>query len=213
MQCEETRARELRAALRRRFKAVLIDEFQDTDPVQFEIFQAAFGGSEHPLFLIGDPKQAIYAFRGADVFAYLDAAKGAARFSMGVSYRSDPGLIAAVNQLFLPAGSFLIDGINYSAIQARPGAKNGVVAPHAAPGSDTASLELLFVERNDASTAVKKAVARRTAARVVAADIARLLGEKGQHPAPRRAGADQRDGSRGPHSHQCPVAHRARRAA
>ena len=169
---------ELRAALRRRFKAVLIDEFQDTDPVQFEIFQAAFGGSEHPLFLIGDPKQAIYAFRGADVFAYLDAAKGAARFSMGVSYRSDPGLIAAVNQLFLPAGSFLIDGINYSAIQARPGAKNGVVAPHAAPGSDTASLELLFVERSDASAAVKKAVARRTAARVVAADIARLLGEK-----------------------------------
>src|ERR1700683_4615716 len=59
-----------------RYDVVLVDEFQDTDPVQWEILALAF--SESTLVLIGDPKQAIYAFRGADVYAYLTAAKSAA---------------------------------------------------------------------------------------------------------------------------------------
>ena len=53
---------------------MLVDEFQDTDPVQWEIMRRAFGGGGATLVLIGDPKQAIYAFRGADVYAYLEAA-------------------------------------------------------------------------------------------------------------------------------------------
>ena len=52
---------------------MLVDEFQDTDPIQWEILQRAFGGGGVTLVLIGDPKQAIYAFRGADVYSYLEA--------------------------------------------------------------------------------------------------------------------------------------------
>ena len=68
------------AQLRSRFDVVLVDEFQDTDPAQWEIMRLAFGagpGDPVTLVLIADPKQAIYAFRGADVYAYLDAARTA----------------------------------------------------------------------------------------------------------------------------------------
>ena len=58
---------------------MLVDEFQDTDPAQWEIMRRAFGdGRRSTLVLIADPKQAIYAFRGADVYAYLEAAASAA---------------------------------------------------------------------------------------------------------------------------------------
>ena len=63
----------LAARIRSRFRAALIDEFQDTDPIQYDIFRRVYHGSDGTLFLIGDPKQAIYAFRGADVFTYMDA--------------------------------------------------------------------------------------------------------------------------------------------
>ena len=63
------------AKLRARYRYVLIDEFQDTDPIQWEIVERAFAGGEVTLVLIADPKQAIYAFRGADVYAYLRAAQ------------------------------------------------------------------------------------------------------------------------------------------
>ena len=66
----------LRATLCDSFDAALIDEFQDTDPVQFEIFSRLFGHKgKHWLYLIGDPKQSIYRFRGADLEAYFDFAK------------------------------------------------------------------------------------------------------------------------------------------
>jgi exodeoxyribonuclease V beta subunit len=61
----------LAAALRARYPAALIDEFQDTDPLQFAIFQRIYDGTEAPLVLLGDPKQAIYSFRGADLHTYL----------------------------------------------------------------------------------------------------------------------------------------------
>ena len=80
--------------LHRRYRVVLVDEFQDTDPMQWEILQRAFGAGT--LVLIGDPKQAIYAFRGADVYAYLDAARSAdAHATLRVNWRSDQGLIDA----------------------------------------------------------------------------------------------------------------------
>jgi exodeoxyribonuclease V beta subunit len=86
------------ARLRDRFEVVLVDEFQDTDPVQWEIMQRAFG--DRALVLIGDPKQAIYAFRGADVYAYLDAAGQADRATLPVNHRSDQPLIDAYDALF-----------------------------------------------------------------------------------------------------------------
>ncbi len=89
------------ARLQARWKVVLVDEFQDTDPVQWDIMRRAFGGGLSTLVLIGDPKQAIYAFRGADVYAYLAAAGSAGvRATLSVNWRSDQGLIDAYDALF-----------------------------------------------------------------------------------------------------------------
>ena len=81
-----------RARVRRAYRVVMVDEFQDTDPVQWEILEAAFAG-ERTLVLIGDPKQAIYAFRGADVATYLVAAATARRATLALNHRADPAVL------------------------------------------------------------------------------------------------------------------------
>ena len=90
--------------LRERYDVVLVDEFQDTDPVQWEIMHRAFGLGGATLVLIGDPKQAIYAFRGADVHAYLIANKVVqSEWTLDVNWRSDQGLLEAYDALFADA--------------------------------------------------------------------------------------------------------------
>jgi exodeoxyribonuclease V beta subunit len=87
--------------LRRRYSVVLIDEFQDTDPTQWDIVRTAFADGDRRLVLIADPKQAIYAFRGADVHSYLKAARTATtRSTLSVNYRSDARLLAGFDALF-----------------------------------------------------------------------------------------------------------------
>ncbi len=88
--------------LRSRFPAALVDEFQDTDPVQYHrILRAVYEAEGPSLFLIGDPKQAIYGFRGADIFAYLSAVKQvSAVFTLGTNWRSVPRLVQGVRTLF-----------------------------------------------------------------------------------------------------------------
>ena len=115
----------LAAQLRQRWRAALVDEYQDTDPVQAEIFQRLFAQAGLPLVLVGDPKQAIYGFRGADLHAYLAAARQAGRRAgLGVNWRSDPGHVRAVGRLFaaerFPAGAgvFLHGEIQAPALQA-----------------------------------------------------------------------------------------------
>ena len=77
----------------------MVDEFQDTDPVQWDILRRAFAGHA-TLVLIGDPKQAIYAFRGADVFSYLDAVGQADQVAtLATNWRSDAALVAALDAL------------------------------------------------------------------------------------------------------------------
>jgi exodeoxyribonuclease V beta subunit len=89
------------ARLQARYRVVLVDEFQDTDPVQWDIMRRAFGAGGVTLVLIGDPKQAIYAFRGADVYAYLEAARAAdAQATLEINWRSDQGLIDAYDTMF-----------------------------------------------------------------------------------------------------------------
>ena len=84
--------------LQKRYHAALVDEFQDTDPIQCRIFTRLFS---HCLFMIGDPKQAIYGFRSADIFAYLEAANNARRrYTLVRNWRSSPKLVEAVNSLF-----------------------------------------------------------------------------------------------------------------
>jgi exodeoxyribonuclease V beta subunit len=93
--------------LRDRYRIVLVDEFQDTDPVQWEILRRAFH-RHATLVLIGDPKQAIYAFRGADVFSYLDAVSEADHLAtLTTNWRSDQPLVEALGSLL--GGSALGD--------------------------------------------------------------------------------------------------------
>jgi exodeoxyribonuclease V beta subunit len=86
--------------LKDRYRVVLVDEFQDTDPIQWAIMKQAFGDGETTLVLIGDPKQAIYAFRGADVFAYLEACEEGTNATLRTNWRSDQQLIDAYDALF-----------------------------------------------------------------------------------------------------------------
>ena len=91
--------------LRERFRAVFIDEFQDTDPLQFEIFSGVFGqpGTGHVVFYIGDPKQSIYGFRRADLNNYFHASDSVAhKWFMPKNYRSTARYIAAMNEYFQP---------------------------------------------------------------------------------------------------------------
>lgn len=96
--------------VRERFRAAIIDEFQDTDPVQWSIFRTLFLSeeSEKPtLYLVGDPKQSIYAFRQADIYTYLEAAQALGEENMAsldTNYRSTPRLVEALNDLFATPG-------------------------------------------------------------------------------------------------------------
>jgi exodeoxyribonuclease V beta subunit len=102
------------AALRKRitsqYPVALVDEFQDTAPNQYQIFNELYRVADNDpatgLFLIGDPKQSIYGFRGADIHSYLSARRAGGRhYQLGTNYRSTKAVVAAVNQLFLHAES------------------------------------------------------------------------------------------------------------
>ncbi|WP_445398933.1 exodeoxyribonuclease V subunit beta [Zobellella sp. An-6] len=108
----------LAEVIRRQFPVALIDEFQDTDPLQYRIFDAIYrvadNGADRGLFMIGDPKQAIYAFRGADIHTYLAAraATEGRHYSLDTNFRSSEAMVDAVNRLFEraeqhPEGAFL----------------------------------------------------------------------------------------------------------
>lgn len=109
----------LRDWARRRFSAILIDEFQDTDPIQWRLFEA-LGDGRMPLVLIGDPKQAIYRFRGGDIRTYRRATDGSdrQRASLTTNRRSDPALLQRLNRLFSPAGSFAGAALDCPPLQA-----------------------------------------------------------------------------------------------
>ncbi|PVZ08814.1 MULTISPECIES: exodeoxyribonuclease V subunit beta [unclassified Pseudomonas] len=95
--------------IRQQFPVAMIDEFQDTDPVQYRIFERIYRISANDpgtgLFMIGDPKQAIYAFRGADIHTYLMARRASAGrlHTLGTNFRSTQPMVDAVNHLFQQA--------------------------------------------------------------------------------------------------------------
>lgn len=99
----------LRARIATQYPIAMVDEFQDTSPDQYTIFNLLYdvGANDpaHGLFLIGDPKQSIYGFRGADINSYLAArvATTGRHYQLGTNYRSTAALVQAVNQLFLHA--------------------------------------------------------------------------------------------------------------
>ena len=133
----ETGAR-LAGVIRQQFPVALVDEFQDTDPVQYAILRSVYIDPNPPgievsapdigatsLFLIGDPKQAIYGFRGADLDTYIKAAEGVPegqQHTLARNYRSSTAMVDAVNALFegspLSPNQFLQDGIDYHRVDA-----------------------------------------------------------------------------------------------
>ena len=107
----------LTSALQQRFKVALIDEFQDTDQQQWGIFSALFKSEEQFLYLIGDPKQAIYKFRGADIFSYFSAQQQAKhQFTLGKNWRSHPQLVKGVNALFEREQAFFFDMLEFNPV-------------------------------------------------------------------------------------------------
>lgn len=111
-----------RESLRRRFRVALIDEFQDTDPVQWAIFEALFADPANGtrLVLVGDPKQAIYGFRGADIHTYQRAVSSIGdRFSLDTNWRSDKAVLSGVETL-LNGLTFGLPSIMFRSVQAPP---------------------------------------------------------------------------------------------
>ncbi len=100
---EKCQLRSFREKIREKYLVAIVDEFQDTDSTQWQIFKTLFLDSKnHTLVLVGDPKQAIYAFRGADVYTYLEASKMIENHAhLMTNFRSETGLIDALNLLFL----------------------------------------------------------------------------------------------------------------
>jgi exodeoxyribonuclease V beta subunit len=158
--------------LREAFAVVLIDEFQDTDPIQWEIVERAFATGPTVLVLIGDPKQAIYAFRGADVQAYLAAVGRAARTeTLPVSWRSDAGLLRGLDAVF--DGARLgpeqivyrpLDPAPQGAVEARRG------LPHGAP------VRVRVLDRRTHPSLLRKdrtSLLKDPAREAIAADLAR----------------------------------------
>jgi exodeoxyribonuclease V beta subunit len=155
----------LAQTLRSRFPIALVDEFQDTDALQYDIFSRVWQRRNHKgaLYLVGDPKQAIYGFRGADIFAYLRAREtiGEARFALVDNYRSSESLIAAVNCVFsrlhFPFALSQIEFLGASAGRPVPGLLHaghslaplrlvGMCPGEGVPSSDTVGLRWICEE-------------------------------------------------------------------
>ncbi len=157
----------LARAIRRRFSVALIDEFQDTDKTQYEIFRRVYqpAPDSSALYLIGDPKQSIYRFRGADVHTYLAAGEDAASavWTLNTSYRSSPSLIQAQNVLWgRLRRPFAMPQIAYEPIQPRPGAEDRL---RDSSGNCPPALRILLCENGDPL-------------RLSACEVARLLDSK-----------------------------------
>ncbi|MGY3877278.1 exodeoxyribonuclease V subunit beta [Aeromonas enteropelogenes] len=123
--------------IRATYRVAMIDEFQDTDPQQYRIFHRLYGGHQDTaLLMIGDPKQAIYGFRGADIFTYIQARRNvSAHYTLGRNWRSSGALVAAVNGLFERAKDpFIYEAdIPFLPVEAQGKSKalllDGVIAP------------------------------------------------------------------------------------
>jgi len=163
-----------RARMRERWQLVLVDEFQDTDPVQWQVLERAFGADApgRAMVLIGDPKQAIYAFRGGDVATYLAAARTAtSRETLGTNWRSDAALLARLQTVL--GGAALGDrDIVVHPVEAHHSASRLVGAPRPSP------FRLRQVPRTGFRLRrgqIAAAEAREHIARDLAGDVAELL--------------------------------------
>jgi exodeoxyribonuclease V beta subunit len=170
----------------RRYRYAVVDEFQDTDPIQWRIFRRTFveGGGDHRLFVVGDPKQAIFGFRGADLHTFLVAQNdlvrsyGAVQQDLTVNWRSTPELLEPLNQLFAKGGWFEPTGLPYTPVEPAPPEKRENELLTCDDRSGRAALTLIDLSNHDYI-----APARRYHAKVIAGEIRRLLSGAGGKPA------------------------------
>ncbi|MBV5318102.1 MAG: exodeoxyribonuclease V subunit beta, partial [Desulfobulbaceae bacterium] len=172
---------QLAAGIGARFPVALVDEFQDTDPVQYRLFAKIFGQEPRTLFMIGDPKQAIYSFRGADIFTYIQARRdtpAANRYTLATNYRSTPAMVGAVNTLFgLREDAFIFtEDIGFHPVLATAEA---AIPPLLLGDIPTAPLTGLLLDsealRNERSPLISKERAERAAVDFCADAITHLL--------------------------------------
>jgi exodeoxyribonuclease V beta subunit len=162
--------------LRQRYHAALIDEFQDTDPLQWQIFQRLGDQEGYPLYLIGDPKQAIYSFRGADIFAYAAASncvEVSNKATLHTNRRSTEDLVQAVNALFQSSPDpFLSHSIRFSPVDSGRNTEHQLLKT-----GQVISNPLTFwvYQREDQNRAARKQEASSAIVTTVAAEISRLL--------------------------------------
>ena len=185
---EAGRGERLAGLSRRQFPVALVDEFQDTDPVQYGIFRRIYGeAADAAMVLIGDPKQAIYAFRGADIHTYLAARRDTEGhlYTLGTNHRSTQAMVDAVNHLFGGAerrsgpGAFLFrvaaqDPLPFLPVRARGRGERWQVQ-----GSDAPALVAWC---HDPGRVVRSGDYRDAMAGACAGEIVRLLnlGQQGQ---------------------------------
>ncbi|MCG8641072.1 MAG: UvrD-helicase domain-containing protein [Desulfobacterales bacterium] len=166
-------------AMQNSYKACLIDEFQDTDPIQYAIFSRVFAHPGTPFFMVGDPKQAIYAFRGGDIFAYLRAGRICEqRATLLKNYRSDPLLVAGIDPIFSRAENpFLFDAIGFTHVTAPASAADRLKKS----GRSVPPVQFCLVPRSgqplDRQGYMSKRHAEQLIPAVVAEDIVSLLGD------------------------------------
>lgn len=171
------------AGIRNTYRGVLIDEFQDTDPVQFAIFRKLFleipksersADKPRALFFVGDPKQAIYSFRSADLDTYMRARKLISRHSrLGRNFRSCPKLVEAVNRFFSIAGpdAFLRHDLAYKPVDAKVDRTGLFLLDEDGIWREADVFEIWYTEEGlEGKDAMNVATARS-----VADDIARLI--------------------------------------
>jgi len=163
--------------LRQRHPAALVDEFQDTDPVQYSIFDTIYGPGDSALFFIGDPKQAIYGFRGADVFAYMSARGEVGNDSirtLDTNWRSVPGLINAVNAVFgRREAPFVFDAIPFS--PAVPANRNDRRCLFIDGRAESRPMQLWMLEGGDNGKPLTSTAAEGMSRQATADEIVRLL--------------------------------------
>jgi exodeoxyribonuclease V beta subunit len=138
------------ATLQHRFQVALIDEFQDTDDQQWTIFKRVFSEKSHFMYLIGDPKQAIYKFRGADIFSYFAAKETANEtFTLAKNWRSHPHLITATNHLFSADNAFLFEKLTFHPVTPALSAEDGEIYEQQQP---IAPMSVWQLDKSDSVT-------------------------------------------------------------
>ncbi|OPX93936.1 MAG: RecBCD enzyme subunit RecB [Syntrophorhabdus sp. PtaB.Bin006] len=162
-------------SIRSRYKAALVDEFQDTDPLQYEIFKIIYGRGDGTLFLIGDPKQSIYSFRGADIFSYMKAVNDVdQRYTLGKNWRSTAGLLKAVNAIFENGDMpFVFESVPFRPVE--PGRTDDALELTIDNTPDPAPFKMWFIPREAGKKHVPKGEARSRVGSAVADEIVKLL--------------------------------------